>query len=1443
MENTVTLSASLRDLEQGIPLEDVPPQIYMNPEGAEEEPYELQVDVNKGIEEFQQAQKELGGMVNAEHGQAAQALVTFDLADYLNNAVRDFDLAGIKRKKMGVVFKNLNVVGEGADASSIPNLLSPFVTVWEYANPLNWFRKVSKGTDFDILHNLTGFCKHGEMLLVLGRPGSGCSSFLRVMANQRDTYKAVTGDVNYGGISAKKFERYMGESIYTAEEDVHFPTLTVRQTLTAALKCKTPDKRVPNQTRKMFIERLMNMLLQIFGLMKQIDTPVGNEWIRGLSGGERKRLTIAEAMTAGAAINCWDCTTRGLDAASALDYTRSLRIMSDVLHKTTIASFYQASEDMYSLFDKVLVLDKGICVYFGPAATAKQYFEELGFRCEQRKSTPDFLTGITNPNERKVQEGFEDRVPKTAAEMERRYLMSRTHDDMMQELNEYEAYIEREQPRKDFERAIYDAKARGSRSSSVYVTNFWIQIQTLLTREFQLISGDKGAIFSKIFAVLSKSFIYATAYLLMEVNVAGAFSRGGAIFVSVLFNSLVSLAELPNALRGRRVLQKHKTYAMYHPAAYHIATIASDIPIAFMQVTLYSICAYFLFGLQYNAGKFFIFLFTLFLTSVTMVEFFRFCGNIASSYFAASQMSNIGLVLLLLYSGFLIPNTQMHPWFSWIYWANPMAYAFKGIFSSEMKGLVFPCTGTGAVPFGPGYNDTSAQACVLAGHKLGGPLEVRGEDYLISYYDYDTSQMNIDIIAVFLLWLAYIAANCAVMELYDLEGAGYTRQVYKRGKAPKQNDANAVVQQADINLSMGSNIQAKNDTTFTWKDVNYTVPVKGGTRLLLDNVEGWIKPGQMTALMGSSGAGKTTLLDVLSKRKTIGVIDGTILLNGETLRIDFERLTGYVEQQDVANPSITVREALRFSARMRQDPSISLEDKYEYVENVLAMMEMTHLGDALIGDMESGLGISVEERKRLNIGMELVGKPELLFLDEPTSGLDAQSSYNIVKFIRKLADSGMPLVCTIHQPSSVLFEYFDRLLLLARGGKTVYFGDIGPNSRVMLDYFERNGAPKCEDSENPAEYILRAIGAGVSSKVTQDWPATWKASPESHEVHAELARIEQQGLASARSRTHRVHREFATSATYQFWEVYKRINLVWWRNPTYNYGRVMLAVIISLINGFSFFQLTDSYRDLQSRIFAVFSVLIMGNSLITLAQPMFMRQRQFWRREYASKFYGWWQFAVTIILVEMPYLAINAALYVFLFYWTSGVESTNINGFYVYIAFVSFMWFSVSFGQVIAAFCGTVAQAAVLNPFFTPFLIVFAGVLIQPKSLPHFWKAWMYPLDPYHYFLEGVVTTVLTPVNVVCKPKELIRFNVGAGFTTCGEYTKEFLSYAPGYIANPNATSDCGYCPFSNGAEFYAQFEWSNHHRWRNYGLLWGYFAFNICLVILFVYLFRKPRR
>lgn len=131
----------------------------------------------------------------------------------------------------------------------------------------------------------------------------------------------------------------------------------------------------------------------------------------------------------------------------------------------------------------------------------------------------------------------------------------------------------------------------------------------------------------------------------------------------------------------------------------------------------------------------------------------------------------------------------------------------------------------------------------------------------------------------------------------------------------------------------------------------------------------------------------------------------------------------------------------------------------------------------------------------------------LLFLDEPTSGLDSQSSWAIVAFLRKLADRGQAVLSTIHQPSSILFQEFDRLLFLAKGGKTVYFGEIGEQSRILLDYFEANGARKCDDEENPAEYMLEIVGAGASGKSTQNWPDIWKESDKSRQVQSELDEI------------------------------------------------------------------------------------------------------------------------------------------------------------------------------------------------------------------------------------------------------------------------------------------------------------------------------------------------
>lgn len=174
-------------------------------------------------------------------------------------------------------------------------------------------------------------------------------------------------------------------------------------------------------------------------------------------------------------------------------------------------------------------------------------------------------------------------------------------------------------------------------------------------------------------------------------------------------------------------------------------------------------------------------------------------------------------------------------------------------------------------------------------------------------------------------------------------------------------------------------------------------------------------------IQGVSGAGKTTLLDVLASRVTMGIVSGEMLVNGRQRDSSFQRKTGYVTQQDLHQASSTVREALQFSALLRHPARYSTQERINYVETVISLLGMDTYADAIIGS--PGEGLNVEQRKRLTIGVELVARPQLLlFLDEPTSGLDSQTSWSICDLMEKLTKSGQAILCTIHQPSAMLFQ-------------------------------------------------------------------------------------------------------------------------------------------------------------------------------------------------------------------------------------------------------------------------------------------------------------------------------------------------------------------------------------------------------------------------------------
>lgn len=242
------------------------------------------------------------------------------------------------------------------------------------------------------------------------------------------------------GIPQKQMvKQFKGEIVYNQEVDKHFPHLTVGETLEFAARVRTPQQRlVEGVDRETWAKHMAKVVMAIFGLSHTYNTKVGNDFVRGVSGGERKRVSIAEMALAGSPIASWDNSTRGLDAATALEFTRSLRMSSNLSGACHLVAIYQASQAIYDEFDKAVVLYEGRQIYFGPCDEAKQYFLDMGWDCPPRQTTGDFLTSVTNPSERNARKGYEKKVPRTPDDFEKYWKESQQCKNLKRETEEHE---------------------------------------------------------------------------------------------------------------------------------------------------------------------------------------------------------------------------------------------------------------------------------------------------------------------------------------------------------------------------------------------------------------------------------------------------------------------------------------------------------------------------------------------------------------------------------------------------------------------------------------------------------------------------------------------------------------------------------------------------------------------------------------------------------------------------------------------------------------------------------------------------------------------------------------------------------------------------------------------------------------------------------------------
>ena len=517
--------------------------------------------------------------------------------------------------------------------------------------------------------------------------------------------------------------------------------------------------------------------------------------------------------------------------------------------------------------------------------------------------------------------------------------------------------------------------------------------------------------------------------------------------------------------------------------------------------------------------------------------------------------------------------------------------------SNEFSNRDMTCDPSQIVPSGPGYDNPAYQGCAVKGAEVGS-LSIPGSRYLSTSFSYTRSHLWRNFGVVIAFAVLYILVTVVAAELLDFSSGGGGALEYKRSKATKKSITAAA---APTDVEKGAKEQKSSsssevlgagatdtealheisgsDSIFTWENIEYTVPYLGGERKLLNKVSGYAKPGVMVALMGASGAGKTTLLNTLSQRQKLGVVAGDMLVDGRELGPEFQRGTGFCEQMDLHDGTATIREALEFSAILRQDRTVSRADKIAYVDKIIDLLELGDMQDALVRSL------GVEQRKRVTIGVELAAKPSLLlFLDEPTSGLDSQSAYNIVRFLKKLAHSGQAIICTIHQPSSILIQEFDMILALNPGGNTFYFGPVGEKGSAVVKYFADRGV-HCPPEKNVAEFILEtaAKGGKRADGKKLNWNDEWLRSDEAKAASDEIQRLKAERI-QFQSPPETIKYEFASPVTLQITELTKRVFIQHWRDPSYLYGKLFVSVIIGIFNGFTFWNLGYSITDMQDRL-------------------------------------------------------------------------------------------------------------------------------------------------------------------------------------------------------------------------------------------------------------------
>jgi len=502
-------------------------------------------------------------------------------------------------------------------------------------------------------------------------------------------------------------------------------------------------------------------------------------------------------------------------------------------------------------------------------------------------------SSVTNPGERRPREGFEAKVPRTAEEFEKYWLESPQYKSASEESTKAEDVdADGTEALEGFRESHKAMQAEHTRPKSPYVISVPMQIRLCTTRAYQRLWNDKASTIAVVFSQIAQALIIGSVFYGTPLSTGSFFAKGSVLFFAVLLSALQSIVEVNTLYAQRPIVARHRGYAFVHPFTEAVAGVIADLPIKFCTTTVFNVILYFLAGLRTEPSQFFIFFLFNWMAMMTMSAIFRSTAAVTKTISAALAIAGIMVLWIVIYTGFTMQRSYMHPWFKWSSWINPVAYAFEALLVNEVHGREFPCAPTSLVPpYGQGTNFQCAVAGAVAGE-----INVSGDAWVQASYGYSYSHIWRNLGFMFAFMIFFYAVYFIASELNSSSTSAAEFLVFRRGHVPahllsstrndeETNRALAEKGNPTANPADGQQpeevkaLPAQKDI-FTWRNVTLDIKIKGEPRRLLDGISGWVKPGTLTALMGTSGAGKTTLLDALAQRISIGVLTGDMVSTG-----------------------------------------------------------------------------------------------------------------------------------------------------------------------------------------------------------------------------------------------------------------------------------------------------------------------------------------------------------------------------------------------------------------------------------------------------------------------------------------------------------------------------------------------------------------------------------